>query len=154
MGSVLVGMVPEGGEVFLEGGPGGGVFFGGEGEVEVGVVGEDIALDAGGDGGGGGEGEAVEEGGVGVVGEAVAGRGGRGCRCRDRGWGGGGGGRLDWRGMAWEEPGLAGRATVGAGSEWVSAAAATAAVELVVGGGVKRWRERLSSSVERMTEWM
>lgn len=68
MGSVLMGMV----QVLLELGPGGGIFFGGEGEIEVGVVGEDVALDAGRNGSGAGEGEAVEERGVGVVGEGVA----------------------------------------------------------------------------------
>jgi len=63
----------EGDEVLLDVGPGFGILFCGEGEIEVGVVGEDVALDSGGDRGSGGEGEAVEEGGVGVVGEAVAG---------------------------------------------------------------------------------
>ena len=58
---------------FWTGGPGVRILFGGEGEIEVGVIGEDVAFDSRGDRGGGGEGEAVEEGGVGVVGEAVAG---------------------------------------------------------------------------------
>ena len=73
MGSVLVGMAARVVRFFWTSAQAAGILFGGEGEIEVGVVGEDVALDSRGDRGGGGEGEAVEEGGVGVVGEAVAG---------------------------------------------------------------------------------
>ena len=50
--------------------------------------------------------------------------------------------------MTCAEFGLGVRGSEGGGSEWVSAAAASAAVDLVEGGGVKRRRVRLSSSVE------
>jgi hypothetical protein len=63
----------ERGEVLLEERPLGGIFFGGEGEFRVGVVGEDVVLDARRDGYCRRGGKAVEEGCVGVVGEAVAG---------------------------------------------------------------------------------
>ena len=143
----------EGGEVLLERGPGGGILFGGEREIEVGVVGEDVALDSGRDRGCGGEGEAVEEGGVGVVGKAVAG-GADGIAGVEVAVGEGVAGIAGLDAGCTGGAGFGGEGSGGGRSEWVSAAAASAAVGRVEGGGVKRRRARLSSSVETMTEWM
>lgn len=56
----------------LDGGPGDGIFSGGEWRSLVGEVGQDVSLDAGRNGVGGGGDEAMEERGVGGVGKGVA----------------------------------------------------------------------------------
>lgn len=127
----------------LDGGPGDGI-SGGEWRSLVGEVGQDVSLDAGRNGVGGGGDEAVEERGVGGVGKGVA-----------AGLDGVAGVEVAIGQGVLRVGRLAGDvlAAAGRGLEWVSDAAAVAAVDRVDGGGVKRTRAWCRPSLERTTLW-